>query len=158
MSEHQKDDNNNITLLNIYYDEWKYRLDNFRKQIYKLIVVIFFTTTLPITINLFNEIKLPNVSLYVFPITGFLLTIIFVFYCLAEATRIASLDKKIKLIIKNHCRNEYCKDKLEPILGKKSNKFFEKKMTVWMPLALALLEVILVATMIYLITTNSLIM
>ena len=33
--------NNNIELLKLYYDEWKYRLDNFRKHLLQTSIVIF---------------------------------------------------------------------------------------------------------------------
>lgn len=42
MSEKQKlHRQNNIELLKLYYDEWKYRLDNFRKHMTQLVILIF---------------------------------------------------------------------------------------------------------------------
>lgn len=71
---------NNISLLKLYYDEWKYRLDNYRKQIYKIIIVIFFTTTLPISIGIFDKVIIPNIALTIYPLLGLVLTYSFFLY------------------------------------------------------------------------------
>ena len=64
----EKQNINTIELLNIYYDEWKYRLDRFRKQMAQSFIVIFFVITLPISISFFN----PNIG-FVFKFCLFIL-------------------------------------------------------------------------------------
>lgn len=147
--------NNNIELLKLYYDEWKYRLDNFRKQLLQASIVIFFTSSLPITINLFNDVKIPRMPLILFPIAGIGLTIIFMAYCLAEASRINTLDSQIKLIIKENFSSQYHKNSLIPVISNKPLKFLCKKMTIWIPIALACFEIIIAIFMILLIYNDA---
>lgn len=149
---------NNLELLKIYYDEWKYRLDHMRKQLVQFYVVIFFTTTLPITIGLFDGVIMPNLPLIVFPICGILLTIIFLLYCMSEAARIKSLDSKIKLIIEDNFPRKYSKTVLRPINNstKKAPFIYKWPMTAWIPLFLAIAEFILAGVMLYLIIAKKL--
>lgn len=144
---------NNLELLKIYYDEWKYRLDHMRKQLLQSYVVIFFTTTLPITIGIFDGITLPNLPLIVFPICGILLTIVFLLYCMSEAARIKSLNLKIKLIIKENFPRRYSKTILRPFVNstKKTPAIYIWPMTAWIPLIMAIAEFILAGVMLYLI-------
>lgn len=138
---------NNISLLKLYYDEWKYRLDNYRKQIYKIIIVIFFTTTLPISIGIFDKVIIPNIALTIYPLLGLVLTIVFFVYCCAESSRICALDKLIKLIISDTFDNKYKKDNLQPIFIKKFLFFHKMRITIWLPIILMALELVIVCIM-----------
>ena len=106
----RKQNTNLIELLNLYYDEWKYRLDRFRKQMTQSFIVIFFVITLPISIRFFNNIKIPDaIPLLLFPLSGVCLSFIFLFYCLSESSRITTLKNKIKLIINDNFPEKYHK-------------------------------------------------
>ena len=144
---------NNSELLKIYYDEWKYRLDHMRKQLIQSYIVIFFTTTLPITIGVFEGITIPNLPLIIFPVTGILLTMVFLLYCMSEAARIKSLDMKIKLIIKENFPQQYSKTKLTTVIkhSKKEPTIYKWSMTAWIPIIMAIAELILAGIMLYLI-------
>lgn len=156
MSEKQKfHRENNIELLKLYYDEWKYRLDNFRKHMTQLVILIFFTSSLPITVNIFNDIQIPKMPLLVFPISGLLLSIVFLWYCFSEASRIATLDLKIKLIISENFPVPYAKTALIHMSNKKIFAIFNKRMTIWVPLALTIIEVCIAVFMIYLIQNDA---
>lgn len=141
-------------LLKIYFEEWKYRLDRYRKQISQLVVIIFLTTSLPISVKVFENVEIPSIPLIIFPLSGILLTFIFMFYCLSEAARIKSLDKIIKKIISNNYPEEYVKTNLDMVLNKKLTIILNARMTIWVPIALFFVEIIIALIMIYLICTN----
>lgn len=152
----EKQNINTIELLNIYYDEWKYRLDRFRKQMTQSFIVIFFVITLPISISFFNNIKIPNaIPLLLFPISGLCLSFVFLFYCLSESSRIATLRNKITLIIIDNFPDKYLK---YPHSQNSSKHFslFKISMTIWVPMGLTIVEIVISAIMIYLITNNAL--
>ena len=110
---------NMLELLKLYYEEWKFRQENLWKRIIQFFVIIFFTSTLPISIKVFdssNEIVIPNKLLIFFPIAGIFLTIFFLWFCLAESIRINTNDTKIKLIINNLFPPAYGKNGLVPLI------------------------------------------
>lgn len=153
----RKQNANPIELLNIYYDEWKYRLDRFRKQMVQSFIVIFFVITLPISISFFNNIKIPNaLPLLLFPISGLCLSFVFLFYCLSESSRIITLRDKITLIIRDNFPEQYLK---YPCSQNSSKHFslFKLSMTIWIPIGLTIVEIIISAIMIYLIVNNAII-
>ncbi len=154
MSE-EKEREHNVELLKIYLDEWKYRLDKFRNHLGQIVVLIFFTSSLPITVNIFGDIEIPNIPLAVFPITGILFSVVFLVYCLSEAARIATLDTQIKLIIRDNFSEKYAKTALVPIMNGKLAKILNHRMAIWVPISLALIEVIIAVVMIILIFNNA---
>ena len=93
--------------------------------------------------------------LILFPIAGICLTVIFMAYCLAEASRINTLDSQIKLIIKDNFSSQYHKNSLIPVITKKPLKFLSKKMTIWIPIALACFEIIIAIFMMLLIYNDA---
>ncbi len=134
-----------INVLNIYFDEWKYRHENFWKRLTQFTVIIFFISTLPITFRLFNNLKLPNISLLFFPICGFVLSIVCLIFCLAENSRLVATDKTIKRIVK---------DKLGACYEKEQVSFFRWRIGTWVPLVITILQIGLSALVIYLILTK----
>ncbi len=82
----------NIELLKLYWEEWKFRQENLWKRIIQFFVINFFTSTLPLTVNMFS-VHLPNVSLLIFPVSGILLVLFFLWFCLSESTRIRTCLK-----------------------------------------------------------------
>lgn len=159
MSKHKnKKNNNNIDLLNIYYDEWKYRLDRFRKQMTQSFIVIFFTSTLPISISFFNNIHIPSaIPFMLFPISGICLTMTFLLYCLSEASRIATLRKKISLIISDNFPKQYTKYPSSSSNNQKHFSLLKMSMPVWIPIMLSVIEIVIAVIMIYLIANNAII-
>lgn len=143
-------DSKNLELLKLYYDEWKYRINNLRRNMSQLIVVIFFTSTLPITIKIFNNIVIPKISLLAFPFSGIILTVIFYLYCQSEASRIELVDKKIKYIIEQIFPKSFSKDKL-------NSKLLKIRITKWIPTAFTIIEVLIAILMIYLISKNAIV-
>lgn len=150
----QKQNANPIELLNIYYDEWKYRLDRFRKQMVQSFIVIFFVITLPISISFFNNVQIPHaIPLLLFPISGLCLSFVFLFYCLSESSRIATLRNKITQIISDNFPEKYLK---YPCTSSTTKNFslFKMSMAVWIPIGLTIVNIIISAIMIYLIVNN----
>lgn len=151
----RKQNTNPIELLNLYYDEWKYRLDRFRKQMTQSFIVIFFVITLPISIRFFNNIKIPDaIPLLLFPLSGVCLSFIFLFYCLSESSRITTLKNKIKLIINDNFPEKYHKYQYLQY-DTKHFSFFKISMKIWIPIGLTIVEIIISAIMVYLITNKA---
>ena len=150
----KKQNANPIELLNIYYDEWKYRLDRFRKQMVQSFIVIFFVITLPISISFFNNIQIPHaIPLLLYPISGLCFSFLFLFYCLSESSSLTTLRNKITLIISDNFPEQYLKYPCSPN-SPKHFSLFKMNMTVWIPIGLTIVEIIISAIMIYLIINN----
>lgn len=153
-----QDKDRNIELLSLYYEEWRFRQDGLWKRIVQFFVIIFFTSTLPITVNIFHSISIPNISLLVFPIVGIFLTAFFVVFCMSESVRIKAIDMKIKKIISDCFDPSYCKMDLPSLFDntKPAGKIFTKRMAIWVPLSLATMQLILAGFMIWLILSGKL--
>lgn len=143
-----------LELLKIYVDEWKFRQENLWRRITQFFVIIFFVSTLPVTIaGLSPEVQLPGIPKAVFPLCGIALSIFFVWFCLSEAHRIAAIDKRCNEIINNNFPQEYQKTGL-PALKLKETKLegsalpiFNWRMAIWVPIFLASVEVIIALSM-----------
>ena len=116
-------------------------------------VVIFFISTLPITIGQFS-VLLPDMPYLLFPTTGLLLTVFFWFFCLSEASRINSIDKRIKKIIGDYFPDDYVKSSLESLIEKPglAIKMFNWRMAKWVPTALSIMQILIAGIMICLYT------
>ncbi|MBE6932555.1 MAG: hypothetical protein E7464_04130 [Ruminococcaceae bacterium] len=149
-----------INVLNLYFDEWKYRHENFWKRLTQFSTITFFTSTLPITFRLFDNLKLPNISLLFFPICGFVLAVVCLIFCLAENSRLVAVDKTIKRIVKDKLGHCYEKEQRTLFEKKQWNHrifklpFFEWRIGTWVPLVITLLQIGLSILMVYLIMTN----
>lgn len=144
-NEAQVDFEKAFRILELYYNEWKYRLDNVRKHTIQVYSVILITTTLPLTIGIFNGIKLPeSIPTYCFPTVGILFTVIAAWYFNAEAKRIRLLDDKIHLIISNYFPKDYRKE----YIGRTSSLKTPK--TEWITITLGLVELLLAVYILYL--------
>lgn len=149
--------NSCIELLKLYWDEWKFRQEALWKRIIQFFCVIFFVSTLPITINMFS-ISLPDVPLLVFPIVGILLAVFFWWFCLSESIRINSIDAKIKKIIQDSFPAEYSKTTLVPFSKQSKGvaPVFYWRMAIWVPISLSIMQIIVAISMIYFVVTNKL--
>ena len=143
-----------IELLKIYYEEWRFRQENLWKRMISFFIVIFFISTLPVTspvvARMFENLigsesfSIPeNVQLF-FPICGMVLSIFFLWYCVAEAKRIEAVDKLTKKIIKKNFPTEYRKRKFPC-------KTYQIRMSIWIPFVLTVFEIVAAITMIILI-------
>lgn len=149
-----------INILGIYFDEWKYRHENFWKRLTQFSVVIFFTNTLPITFRIFNNLELPDISLLFFPVCGFLLSLICLIFCWAENSRLVATDKTIKRIVAEKIGKCYLKEPISLFEKEKRNQaifklpFFRWRIGTWVPLVITLMQIGLSALVIYLIITK----
>ena len=134
-----------INIVNFYFDEWKYRHENFWKRLTQFSVITFFTSTLPITFRLFDDLKLPDISLLFFPICGFVLAIVCLIFCLAENSRMVATDLTIKRIVK---------DKLGACYEKEPGTFFRWRIGIWLPIVITILQIGLSILVICLIVTK----
>lgn len=139
---------NMLELLKLYYAEWRFRQESLWKRIIQFFVIIFFTSTLPISIKIFdssNEIKIPDNLLTLFPITGIFLTIFFLWFCLAESIRINTIDTKIKLIINSLFPSTYGKNGLVPLIRRSRDvlPIFKWRMAIWVPIFLSAIELLI---------------
>lgn len=149
--------NDCLELLKLYWEEWKFRQEGLWKRMIQFMIIIFFTSTLPITISAFS-ISLPNVSLLIFPIVGLLLVVFFLWFCLSEAVRINAIDSIIKQILEDSFPEKYVKTSLKSLTNhqKQPLPIFRWRMTIWIPVSLSLMQLLVVTSMIYLIVTNKL--
>ncbi|SHN88504.1 hypothetical protein [Desulfitobacterium chlororespirans] len=151
----------NLFLLNLYFEEWKFRQENLWKRILQFFVVIFFVSTLPLTIGIFNGVKLPQISVIMFPIAGILLTLFFLWFCLAESIRINTIDGKIKRIMADHYPEEYVKNELVPLTKPYQKKektwaIFRWRMAIWVPVTLSAMEIVIAIAVIFIIIIGAL--
>jgi len=151
----------NLFLLNIYWEEWKFRQENLWKRIIQFYVIIFFVSTLPITVKVFDRVDISFFNyLLTFPIAGLLLTLFFLWFCLSESSRINSVDDKIKKIINDNYPEKYQKSKLIPFTkksreaGKETFKCFQWRMAIWVPIFLSVTQTIISVTIFILIITG----
>ena len=135
-----------IELLKIYYDEWKFRQQSIWKRMTLFFVVIFFVSTLPITINNFQNIKLPAINPVLFPICGIALSLFYLWFFLAEGQRITAIDILIRNIIKNNFPKTYTK-----IMLPNNHKLFTCRMVTYVPIILSCFEIGIAICMIILI-------
>lgn len=152
--EHKVDENN---LLQIYFDEWKFRQESLWKRMIQFLVINFFITTMPITVTAFSGVKLPSsVGFYVYPICGIAISVIFFVFCLSESYRINSIDRLCKKIIsdtlpKYEKRGLVSFDNAKADRGVMAPKLFQKPMAVWVPTLFAVLQIVLAISMIFII-------
>ena len=153
---------NVFDLLTIYYDEWKFRQENFWKRIIQFFVIIFFISTFPITFDYFYHGPLPDsIDMVVFPIVGIGANIFFFIFCLSESYRINSIDDKIKRIISD-TYSCYSKNRLLPLnkekaaAGKEAPWVFRMRMAIWVPVFLTTIQVLLACFIIMIVTGGGL--
>lgn len=146
-----------MDLLRMYWDEWKFRQEGLWKRIIQFSIVIFFTSTMPITARALN-VEVPSVSLAVFPVAGIVLTAFFYWFCLCEASRINTIDAKIKGIISDLFSPKYAKTDLLPF--SKETAFLmpllRAHMSLWVPALLSALHLFIAGFMLYVISTGKL--
>lgn len=125
-----------INILNIYFEEWKYRCENFWKRFNQFTIVTFFASTMPITFRIFEGLVLPEISLVFFPVCGIILSLLCLFLCWSEASRLISSDLTIKKIIKDLGKDEFEKESLSLFKNKILKKFqiFNWRIGIWVPL------------------------
>ena len=130
-----------IELLKLYYDEWKFREEDLWKKAVQMLIVIFFTSTLPITIGVFGGVNIGNIPLYLFPVSGILLTIFFLVFYLSNSLRIKAVDQKRRKIISMVYGHAFSSYDLPPLLkkSKKSSRIFRARITIWVPVVLSLI-------------------
>lgn len=146
-----------MDLLKMYWDEWKFRQEGLWKRIIQFSIVIFFTSTMPITARALN-VEVPSVSLSVFPVAGIVLTVFFYWFCLCEASRINTIDAKIKWIISDLFSQKYSKTDLLPFSKKTVflMPLLRSHMSLWVPALLSALHLFIAVFMLYVISTGKL--
>lgn len=155
-------DNDAIAMLTLYHDEWKYRHENFWKRLIQFTIVIFFTTTLPITFRVFGGLILPNISLLIFPICGIVLIPIFLAFCLSENSRLIATSNTIEKICKGISSGKYVKSELPSPKNKtlkylaQNVPFLKWRIGAWIPIAISIIQLALSLFVIYLIVSGKL--
>lgn len=146
-----------IKLLELYYAEWKFRVENFWKRLIQFFVIIFFVSTFPITVNLWNGLYIPGYQL-IFPCAGILMTFLFLWFALSDATRINSSNLRIKTIIRDVFPERYNTTSLASLFSddKPAASIFKPKIDAWFPIVLAIFELIISTIMIILIQNGAL--
>ena len=152
-------ENSDIAVLSLYCDEWKYRHENFWKRLIQFSIIIFFTTTLPITFRVFSDLKLPDVPLKIFPTCGICFTILFLLFCLSENGRLVAISKTIDRLRVRISPN-YTKDSFSLCSNAKVDKivskfpFFHWRIGTWLPIVLSIIQIILAFYVLHLIDSG----
>lgn len=148
-----------IELIKVYHEEWQFRQGHVWKKFVLFVVVIFFASTMPITVGLFPGLEIPEkLSLYWFPVLGIILTFFFLASNLADAARMSTLDTLIRKIVGDVYPAKYNKKGLDPLLGKNKNRWnpFNMRMSVWFPFLVAVVEIAIAVGVIVLIHNGGL--
>lgn len=148
-----------IELIKVYHEEWQFRQGHVWKKFVLFVVVIFFASTMPITVGLFPGLEIPEkLSLYWFPVLGIILTFFFLASNLADAARMSTLDTLIRKIVGDVYSAKYNKKGLDPLLGKNKNRWnpFNMRMSVWFPILVAVVEIAIAVGVIVLIHNGGL--
>ena len=148
-----------IELIKVYHEEWQFRQGHVWKKFVLFVVVIFFASTMPITVGLFPGLEIPEkLSLYWFPVLGIILTFFFLASNLADAARMSTLDTLIRKIVGDVYPAKYNKKGLDPLLGKNKNRWnpFNMRMSVWFPILVAVVEIAIAVGVIVLIHNGGL--
>jgi len=88
-------------LLETYYDEWKFRNEGLWKRIIQFFVIIFFVSTFPISVRVFERldgVDLSIISSWIFPVMGTVLSICLFIFCLVEGAKMLLVALEIKKI------------------------------------------------------------
>ena len=147
-----------LELFKIYKEEAQYRHENLWKRLIQFFIIIFFTSTLPITIHIFGEMTLPAIPLSIFPITGMFLTAFYLWYSLSESIRMKMLDLAIKAMMEDLIPEKYRIGKLTSLVNenRKAHPIFYLRISVWVPVFFSVIEFAVSVFMLILIYTNAL--
>lgn len=148
-----------IELIKVYHEEWQFRQGHVWEKFVLFVVVIFFASTMPITVGFFPGVEIPEkLSLYWFPVLGIILTFFFLASNLADAARMSTLDTLIRKIVGDVYPAKYNKKGLDPLLGKNKNRWnpFNMRMSVWFPILVAVVEIAIAVGVIVLIHNGGL--
>ena len=141
-----------LEIVKMYFDEWKYRHENFWKRLTQLAVITFFTSSMPITYRIFAGMTLPRISMMFFPICGIILAFASGLLCLAEYKRLEAVDNTIKHIIAEQFGKSCAKE--ERTAKKLWEKAINKKIGIWVPCTLTIMQLVLAGIMIWMIAAN----
>ncbi|MCL2568987.1 MAG: hypothetical protein FWE12_06115 [Oscillospiraceae bacterium] len=128
-------------LLGTYYDEWKFRNDNFWKRMIQFFVIIFFVSTFPISVSVFeglDGIDLSGVALWVFPVAGIGLSLCLLAFCLIEGSKMFFVGVEIKII-----KTEFLGEKADRTQNSYLAWLAEWKLAVLVPSLLCVLQIAL---------------
>lgn len=146
------DHSTSLELVKMYYDEWKYRHENFWKRLIQFAIITFFTTSMPITYHIFDGLVLPRISQLLFPICGIILAFIGSILCLSEYKRLEAVGNTIKRIIEDDFGEEYAKEELTAQEWLK--KIINTKIGIWIPCILMVMQLALACLIIWMIIVN----
>ncbi len=147
----ETDHSNTFNLINMYFEEWKYRHENFWRRLTQFAVVTFFTTTLPITFRMFNALELPDIPMLLFPISGVFLALLNLWFCLSENVRMVAVDRTIRELIRQRFGNQYLKRTLPT---KRFERLYKLRIGLWFPVVMTALQIALAFLVIWMICVN----
>lgn len=131
------DDNHALQIANMYFDEWRYRHENYWKRLIQLSIITFFATSLPVSFQVFGNLKLPEISLLLFPVCGVVLALLCLVLCLSESSHLSAIAKVRKRIIQVQFGNDFFPD------------FISLHISVWFPIVLTILQIALAVLMVW---------
>lgn len=104
MNNKDKKDDNDLELINILYDEWKFRLSQYWSLTYQTILLSFILFFAPYLKDAWgtNILNLPN---FIFPIAGIIFSIATCFVGVIEMKKINTIKNSIKCYISTHLQN-----------------------------------------------------
>jgi len=89
-----------MQLLELYWEEWKYRHENFWKRMTQFFIAIAFLSVLPLIYQSFIDeaIKLNQFSLSILPGLSIVLSLFFLWYGFSESVRLIAVNEKINAL------------------------------------------------------------
>ncbi len=93
-----------MQLLELYWEEWKYRHENFWKRMTQFFIAIAFLSVLPLIYQSFIDeaIKLNQFSLSILPGLSIVLSLFFLWYGFSESVRLIAVNEKINALTREN--------------------------------------------------------
>lgn len=127
-----------ISLLSIYEEEWRYRDSAWFSRMFKMNFISFITILIPYLEEYF-KIKLPNVSNAVFPIIGIVIATLSFVFSLMYARRLKAIGDSIWNL--NHCLKP--RYRMERIPSSGLGKIFKLRISWFLSTAVYVLLLVL---------------
>lgn len=146
------DNSTSLEIVKMYFDEWKYRHENFWKRLTQFAIITFFTSSMPITYRIFQSIVLPRISMLFFPVCGIILALVSWLFCLSEYKRLEAVNNRMNSIIKTKLGEGYAKQELTD--KKLRERIFNARIGIWLPGTIMVMQMALAGLIIWIILTN----
>lgn len=135
-----------VYLLSVYEEEWRYRDNAWFSRTIKMFLISMIIISFPFVYINFIK-KLPDINKLLFPISGIVVSTLFLFVSLMHAKRLSKIGDTIYKL--NTCLKEVYQ--MERIDDRKINKFYKTRISYFFSVSIYILEIVLAAVVIFII-------